>query len=51
MNIKNRADDKELQEIVEKFYYNTKKRHTAIKELYANRHKIWLKKQLTVVAV
>lgn len=42
MNIKQRATDKEMIELVEKNKHSTKERHTAIKELYAKRHKKWL---------
>lgn len=42
INIKARAFDKELNDIVEKFKYSTLKRHQAIKELYNNRHQTWL---------
>lgn len=43
INIKNRAFDTEITNIVEKYKYNTKKRHTAIKELYAKRYEIYIK--------
>ena len=39
INIKNRAFDKEVSLIVEEYRYNTKKRHTALKELYEKRNK------------
>lgn len=43
VNIKNRANDQEVKSIVEKYTYNIKKRHTALKELYAKRHEEYKK--------
>lgn len=48
INITNRAFDKELFEIVNKYKYSTKKRHKAMKELYAERHEKWLFKNLKI---
>jgi IS605 OrfB family transposase len=42
LNIKARAEDKEIEEIVEKYRYNKKERHKAIKELIKNRHREYL---------
>jgi transposase len=55
INIENRAFDKDLHSIVEKYKYNTKKRHFEIRKLFEVRHKIWLmkntvSKKSTVVA-
>ncbi|SDF79154.1 transposase, IS605 OrfB family, central region [Thermoanaerobacter thermohydrosulfuricus] len=42
LNIKARAEDKEIEEIVEEYRYNKKERHKAIKELIKNRHREYL---------
>lgn len=42
INIRNRAFDTEVFDIVEKYKYSTKKRHTALKELYEERHKTYI---------
>lgn len=42
VNIANRAFDKEVSVIAEKYQYSTKKRHNAIKLLYQKRHESWL---------
>ncbi|RYL94548.1 RNA-guided endonuclease TnpB family protein [Sporolactobacillus sp. THM19-2] len=39
LNIKDRADDAEIKEIAEKYPYNTKKRHQAIKEHIEERYR------------
>lgn len=39
INIKNRAYDNEVSDIVEKYRFNTKKRHEALRKLFAERHK------------
>jgi IS605 OrfB family transposase len=38
VNIKSRAFDEEIKDITKKYKYNTKKRHTELKNLYALRH-------------
>ena len=38
VNIKHRAEDKEIHEICEKYRYSTKKRHEALKMLYKDRN-------------
>jgi putative transposase len=43
INIERRAFDDEVKEIVGKYTYNTKKRHEAIKKLYAERHRSYKK--------
>lgn len=42
INIANRAFDKEVFEIIDKYQYSTKKRHNAIKTLYRKKHEDWL---------
>ena len=39
INIKNRAFDKELNNIVEKYQYNQNKRHEEIKKYFMEKHK------------
>lgn len=41
MNIKNRANDKELQAIVEKYQYNQVLRHQEIKKYLMNKHQVF----------
>ena len=42
VNIGQRAFDEEMNEIVEKYKYNTKKRHEAIKKLFEQRHRSFM---------
>lgn len=43
VNIKNRAFDKEVNQITEKYRYTKHKRHQELKKLYHKRHNEWLK--------
>lgn len=42
INVKNRAEDEEIKEIVKKYQYNKEKRHSHLKKLLNARHKAYL---------